>query len=65
MLSENKSGITGYTDPTDAKKEMVNKFKAHEKALWDLIDEAKASRPCRPPYSGCRHHPIGTGIHGT
>lgn len=42
-MSENKSGITGYTDPTDAKKELVNKFKAHEKALWDLIDEAKAS----------------------
>ena len=42
-MTENTSGIVGYTDPTEVKKEMVNKFKAHEKQLWDLIDEAKAA----------------------
>lgn len=38
---QNTSGITGYTDPTETKKELVNKFKAHEEALWDLIAEAQ------------------------
>lgn len=39
----NSSGIAGYTDPTEAKKELVNKFKQHEMQLWALIDEAKAT----------------------
>ncbi len=35
--------ITGYTVPNDEKVALVNKFKAHEKALGELFKEASAS----------------------
>ncbi|MBC3540618.1 hypothetical protein ACFSC6_12070 [Rufibacter sediminis] len=35
--------IKGYTPPSPEKIELVNKFKAHEKALGELFKEAKAS----------------------
>jgi hypothetical protein len=37
------SEVKGYTKPTEEQIALVNKFKAHEKALGELFKEAKAS----------------------
>lgn len=38
-----KESVTGYSAPSPEQIALVNKFKAHEKALGELFKEAKAS----------------------